>query len=101
MTPWSFGADLVRIEDDLSGFTLIQNRKFTEFVNASGSDSRFFVVATKGVGKTLLLKYKSIQYRHKKKDFAFVPPHELCEKLTPTHSDIAFAQDDLALFTTS
>jgi hypothetical protein len=99
MNAWNFDADSIRLQDDLANFTLIQNTTVAEYVNNYTSDSKFFVVATKGVGKTLLLKYKSIQYRNKTVGFHFVPPNELCEKLTAIQSDIAFGQDELAIFT--
>jgi hypothetical protein len=102
MEPWSFEADLVRLshDRDLDSFKLVQNKAVEAFVGQIDRDSRFFVVAPKGVGKTLLLKYKSVRYRTEKADFVFIPPLELCEKLSSTPSDIALAADDLAVFTT-
>jgi hypothetical protein len=101
MNAWSYDADLIRIVDDLTSFNLVQNRVVEEFLEVNDRDSKFFIIAPKGVGKTLLIKYKSAKYRREKPAFTFVPALELCEKLAQTDSDISFAQEDLAYFTTT
>ncbi|MCG8467505.1 MAG: hypothetical protein MJB57_04755, partial [Gemmatimonadetes bacterium] len=71
-------ADEIQVAQDLDGVALYRTRTIEEFL-APGSN-KFFIVARKGLGKTLLLKAKSRALREV--DGAlFHPRNELCEKL--------------------
>jgi hypothetical protein len=58
---WTVDADDIQIADDLDAALLHRTPWIESFLELKGSD-RFIVTATKGFGKTLLLKAKRISY---------------------------------------
>jgi len=58
---WTVDADDIQIADDLDAGLLHRTPWIESFLEQKGSD-RFIVTATKGFGKTLLLKAKRISY---------------------------------------
>ena len=61
MRAWTVDADDIQIADDLDAALLHRTPWIESFLELKGSD-RFIVTATKGFGKTLLLKAKRISY---------------------------------------
>jgi hypothetical protein len=61
MRAWTVDADDIQIADDLDGALLHRTPWIESFLEQKRSD-RFVVTATKGFGKTLLLKAKRIAY---------------------------------------
>lgn len=92
MKAWHHDADTVSIDDNWDSMTLVRNSSISNFLNTK-NDQKFFVIAPKGYGKTLLLKAKSHIYREKKEDYVFIPKNDLCEKLT--YQTVSFSVDDL------
>ena len=93
--PWSVDADRITVRDDWRDIALVTNGAIDRFLETR---DKFFVVAAKGFGKTLLLKTKSKQYRDAGRAARFYPPLDLCEKIGhPTTA--TFSHEDLAGFT--
>jgi hypothetical protein len=63
MRAWTVDADDIRIADDLDVTLLHRTSWIESFLEQKRSD-QFIVTATKGFGKTLLLKAKRISYGH-------------------------------------
>jgi len=63
MRAWTVDADDVQIADDLDVTLLHRTSWIESFLEQKRSD-QFIVTATKGFGKTLLLKAKRISYSH-------------------------------------
>src|SRR4026207_1926275 len=61
MRAWTVDADDIQIADDLDGGVLPRTPRIESFLAQKRSD-QFVVTATKGFGKTLLLKAKRISY---------------------------------------
>lgn len=96
MNPWNIDAD--SIDDPNTSLSLIRNAQVDEFVVPSEQGSHFFVVAPKGLGKTLLLKAKSIRYRNERPGYRFIPETQLCEKLAPVSHASSFSREELNSF---
>lgn len=101
MNAWSFDANQIKEAGQFDTFYLVQNQLVNEFIEIRPHESKFFIVAAKGIGKTLLLKYKSAKYRQSMPGTLCVPEGELCERLTPAGAEISLAQEDLSSFSTS
>ena len=61
MRAWTVDADDIQIADDLDATLLHRTSWIESFLEQKRSD-QFIVTATKGFGKTLLLKAKRISY---------------------------------------
>ena len=99
MNPWSTDGDLAKFEDleNLNKY-IIFNSGIREYLGNTGeNDTKFFIVAPKGYGKTLLLKAKSSQYR-KKSGYLFIPSSALLEKMAK--STISFGVKELNQYKT-
>jgi len=99
MNPWNTDADVIKIniKDNLNKH-IIFNESIHEYLNNIGeNDNKYFIVAPKGYGKTLLLKAKSYKYRQKS-GYAFIPEKSLLEKLAK--STINFTIDELNKYRT-
>lgn len=61
---------------------LVETPSIRKFLNTE-RDTRYFVIATKGLGKTLLLRYKRILYqtKHINKDMVLLPENSLVDKI--------------------
>lgn len=93
MDAWQIDANDFNL-NSIEGITAVMNPNVDEYLR---STRKFVVVAPKGVGKTLLLKLKSKQYRTSE-NHVFVPGRELCEKFERHES--AFSSEELNKFTT-
>jgi hypothetical protein len=78
---WDPDADAINISDDWNAIVLVDTPRCMEFLSSADHDKKFFIVAPKGYGKTLLLKHKSHLYRDTKTGAVFIPETQLCEKL--------------------
>src|SRR6185436_10047995 len=67
------------------------------FLAEVGSDKSFFVIAQKGIGKTLLLKMKSLRYRDKG-GYIVIPETPLVEKASGGSEVISLSQETLQMF---
>lgn len=92
---WSIEADTIRISDDWNNIPFYRNKLTDEFVN---TEDKFFIIAAKGLGKTLLLKIKSHKYRKERKASVVYPRGELCEKIRKPGEEISFSSADLVKF---
>ncbi len=63
MRPWTVDADDIRIAEDLDGHFVHRNAVIDDFLSINSE--KFLVVATKGFGKTLLLKAKRISLQER------------------------------------
>ncbi len=61
MSPWNIDAGDIRDDASFDSDLLYRTNQIEDFLEAQ-SDSVFFVTATKGLGKTFVLKAKSIKY---------------------------------------
>ena len=91
MNAWNIDADAISlIEKDISRF-VVMNNEIEEYLNIGARDQKYFIVAPKGFGKTLLLKAKSFKYRSTS-GFRCIPK-TLCEKMVSRN--IPFSASDL------
>lgn len=78
---WLVDANNIQIDDyskaDLENSIIKTNE--IEFFLSSSEANKYFIVGPKGLGKTLLLKLKSLQLREK--GYKVLPENLLCEKL--------------------
>lgn len=101
MRAWTYEADQINIGDiDVENVSqdLVTNYEIERFLQFSRDDNKLFIVAPKGLGKTLLLKAKSQLYRSQASGYAFIPESELVERFTPNH--FTFAKKELERFAT-
>ena len=85
---WTVDAGQVKIEDHLDNFPLFRNELVNEFLDR---DDKFILLGPKGVGKTLLLKLKSLDLR--KKGYRCYPSNQLIEIVM--RGSVSFDKDDL------
>lgn len=81
-SPWLVDADKIKLHDfTTSGIEnfIIRTNEINTFLVSGIENSKFFIIGPKGLGKTLLLKLKSLQLREK--SFQTLPRTLLCEKL--------------------
>ena len=91
MRPWTIDADDIRIADDFDAHLLHRTPWIEDFLDPR--DDKFIVVATKGFGKTLLLKAKRIAYQEANR--WCIPQGSLLDKPV---GDKVFRRDMLTLY---
>jgi hypothetical protein len=106
---WPTDADYIKGSLDVDeNKDLILTDSIKEFLGTK-RDSTFFIIAPKGFGKTLLLKYKRLLYQYKykyeneesnngrgvKQGIRFIPEFELVDK---PQSNFIFSSDEITLF---
>ncbi len=82
MKAWNFEAAQITIDDDPKLDDIVINDEITEFINPNKKNNKFFIVAPKGLGKTLLLKILRMRYHNAKTGVTYIPDNELCEKVS-------------------
>jgi len=93
---WATDGDTILLNDEWKNISLVKNSLVEEFLDVGPHDKKFFIVAPKGCGKTLLLKKKSQSYREKGKASVFLPKKSLCERVTSENA--VFSEDDIRNF---
>jgi len=96
MRAWTVDADDIRVADDFDESLLHRTPEIDAFL-APGRDDKFIVIATKGFGKTLLLKAKRILYQ-REGNATCLPSGNLLDKPI---GDKIFSRDQIALFSAS
>lgn len=91
---WAIDAGTVDIERSFDEFPLYRNSLINDFLN---KDDKYVLLGPKGVGKTLLLKLKSWQYR--KKGIKCYPKEQLCEIVM--RGDTSFTEAEMKGFQNS
>ncbi len=90
MIAWNTDANTIKLKDldDLERH-IVYNQSIRTYLKTDENDCKYFIVAPKGFGKTLLLKAKSKQYRAKS-GFKCIPVNDLSERLVEldTHFSI-------------
>ncbi|AKB59488.1 P-loop ATPase, Sll1717 family [Methanosarcina barkeri] len=78
---WQTDATYIESYNDFNEKILVVNKAIRNFLNTE-RDTRYFVVATKGMGKTLILRYKRLIYQQKYADgtYNFIPHNQLVDK---------------------
>lgn len=97
MKVWTTDANSIVLDDldDLQDIVVF-NDVIKEYLNVVGeNDQKFFIVAPKGYGKTLLLKAKSKIYRENS-GYTIIPEEGLCEKVFDTN--IQFSWDEISKY---
>ncbi|HEX8197838.1 MAG TPA: toll/interleukin-1 receptor domain-containing protein [Pyrinomonadaceae bacterium] len=100
MKPWTYEADQINIgdlEDIEKNKYIVKTQEIREFLKVGRDDKKMFLVAPKGLGKTLLMKVKSQLYKDKAPEYFHIPRKGLVEKFTK--SGINFSKEDLDSFT--
>ena len=69
MRAWTVDADDIQVVDDFDAKLLHRTPWIDDFLT-HGRDQKFIVTATKGFGKTLLLKAKRLAYEESKRPIA-------------------------------
>ena len=84
MNAWITDADAIQINTLDWKELIVKNEEIHDFLTIGDRDQKFFIVAPKGSGKTLLLKAKSKGYRDSSmgSGYTFIPQRQLCEKMT-------------------
>ena len=84
MNAWNTDADAIQISTQGWQNLIVANEEIKDFLSVGQGDRKFFIVAPKGFGKTLLLKAKSQKYRESNvgSGYTFIPQTQLCEKMT-------------------
>src|SRR5262245_19660763 len=93
MKPWTVDADDIQIADDLDA-TLLHKTPWIESFLEERRGDQFIVTATKGFGKTLLLKAKRIGFGESAATVC-IPEHGLLDKPI---GDKIFSADMLELY---
>ncbi len=99
MCAWRVDANEISLRDiDTSRLNdfVVWTPEIRRFLQVGRRDNRLFIIAPKGLGKTLLLKAKSQLYRDKASGYSFIPRTELVEKFTDVGT--SFSQKDLNRF---
>ena len=96
MRAWTVDADDIRVAEDFDESLLHRTPEIDSFLNLD-RDDKFIVVATKGFGKTLLLKAKRILYQRDGRATC-LPAGNLLDKPI---GDKVFGSEALALFAAS
>lgn len=85
LSAWNFDANSIRpadISEPYIDSLLVTNPPIADYLDIE-RDSKYFIVAPKGYGKTLLMKAKSYKLRNTlKTNVVFVPKNQLCENLS-------------------
>ena len=93
MRAWTVDADDIQIADDFDA-TLLHRTPWIDDFLTHGRDEKFIVIATKGFGKTLLLKAKRIALRRRSARVC-LPENSLLDKPI---GDKIFSADMIALY---
>jgi hypothetical protein len=97
MQVWSFEADQIQPDDQLRPSDIVSNEAIDEFLRNRNDANKFFLVAPKGLGKTLILKVKSKSIRAEgKSGFHCIPEGPLVEKVVIEQTSLSF--EDFAQF---
>jgi hypothetical protein len=96
MRAWTVDADDIRVAEDFDESLLHRTPEIDSFLT-SDRDDKFIVIATKGFGKTLLLKAKRILYQREGRS-ACLPIGNLLDKPI---GDKIFGREALAFFAAS
>lgn len=83
---WVVDAASIKIGDTRTIDFLHKTHDIEKFF--SKDDKRFAIVASRGVGKTYLLKMKSIKYRNEKKGAIFIPKGNLVDRFSSSSKPI-------------
>jgi|GEM_PF-1855934 len=80
---WQVDAGFIKEMDDVKYEDLVTTRDIEDFFDIE-RDTKYFIIASKGFGKTLLLKYKRYLYqdKYKSEDYTLIPYGELVDKLS-------------------
>lgn len=102
-TVWQVDASYIRTSGDIDPKNLLITPEIKNFLDID-RDTIYFIVATKGFGKTLFLRYKRLLYQEKyhsksseKSSILLIPKNELVDKHTEI---IIFDKTKLNLFKT-
>ena len=96
MRAWTVDADDIRVADDFDDSLLHRTPEIDAFLTES-RDDKFIVIATKGFGKTLLLKAKRILYQREGHGVC-LPSNNLLDKPI---GDKIFSRESIAFFSVS
>ena len=96
MRAWTVDADDIRVADDFDESLLHRTPEIDSFLTPD-RDDKFIVIATKGFGKTLLLKAKRILYQRDGRS-GCLPTGNLLDKPI---GDKIFGREALAFFAAS
>jgi class 3 adenylate cyclase len=96
MRAWTVDADDIRVADDFDDSLLHRTPEIDGFLTTE-RDDKFIVIATKGFGKTLLLKAKRILYQREGRAIC-LPTGNLLDKPI---GDKIFGRETLAFFAAS
>ena len=96
MRAWTVDADDIRVADDFDESLLHRTPEIDSFLTPD-RDDKFIVIATKGFGKTLLLKAKRILYQREGRS-GCLPTGNLLDKPI---GDKIFGRESLAFFAAS
>src|SRR5260370_11169600 len=96
MRAWTVDADDIRVAEDFDESLLHRTPEIDSFLTAD-RDDKFIVIATKGFGKTLLLKAKRILYQRESRP-GRLPTRNLLDKPI---GDKIFGREALAFFAAS
>ncbi|AKB59489.1 P-loop ATPase, Sll1717 family [Methanosarcina barkeri] len=93
---WQTDATYIKSYNDFDENSLVENRAIQTFLNID-KGTRHFVVATKGFGKTFLLRYKRLLYQTKyiNTSYNFIPKNQLVDR---TLVSIDFNKEQIDLF---
>ncbi len=80
---WMTDGSYIRKIGDWDDKTFVSNFSIESFLDTE-RDAKYFVIATKGFGKTFLIRYKRILYQRMYKDWNFIPEDSLVDKSTPS-----------------
>lgn len=96
MEAWQWDANVIQLNDidtEKLRSELVWTPQIEEFLRFGRKDHKLFVIAPKGIGKTLLLKAKSQLYRDQASGYTFIPRTDLCEKFTKLQT--SFSRDEI------
>src|SRR5438132_8376160 len=96
MRAWTVDADDIRVAEDFDE-SLIHGTRAIDSLLTADRDDKFIVIATKGFGKTLLLKAKRILYQRESRP-GCLPTGNLLDKPI---GDKIFGREALAFFAAS
>ena len=96
MRAWTVDADDIRVAEDFDDALLHRTPEIDAFL-APGRDDKFIVIATKGFGKTLLLKARRI-VAQREGNSACLPSGNLLDKPI---GDKIFSREAIAVFASS
>lgn len=97
MQAWNYEADQIRTDELLNKKDIVSNQAIDEFLSSKKDHNKFFLVAPKGLGKTLILKVKSKSNRDSCSEMncVFIPKTELVEKIQITPISISYEKFEI------